>query len=88
MKILTCLREVPGRETRFRINQLGTWIEDSDITVEINECDEYALEEALRIKETHGGEVTVLSLGTERITKSIRKALAMGRQYRCCHFRK
>jgi electron transfer flavoprotein beta subunit len=78
MKILTCLREVPGRETRFRINQLGTWIEDSDITVEINECDEYALEEALRIKETHGGEVTVLSLGTERITKSIRKALAMG----------
>ncbi len=78
MRILTCLREVPGRETRFRINQLGTWIEDSDITVEINECDEYALEEALRIKETHGGEVTVLSLGAEGITKSIRKALAMG----------
>ena len=78
MKILSCLREVPGRETRFRVNQAGNWIEESDVTVEINECDEYALEEALRIKEAHGGEVTVLSLGTENGAKSIRKALAMG----------
>src|SRR3954464_6211967 len=44
----------------------------------MNEIDEYAVEEALRLKEAHGGEVTVLTMGPERATESIRKALSMG----------
>lgn len=76
--MITCLREVPGRGTRFRTNREETWIESADLTYEINECDEYSIEEALRIKEAHGGEVVILNLGSPGNEKSIRKGLAMG----------
>ena len=78
MRIIVCLKEVPGAETRYEIDEDATWIKDSDLTLELNECDEYALEEALKLQEKHGGEVVVLTLGRERSEKSIRKALAMG----------
>ncbi len=78
MKIVVCLKEVAGRDTRYRIAGDGRWIEESDVSYEINECDEYALEEALKLKEAHGGEVTVLTLGQSRADKSMRKGLAMG----------
>ena len=78
MRVITCLREVPGRETRFRTNREETWIESTDLTYEINESDEYSIEEALRIKEAHGGEVVILNLGSPGNEKSIRKGLAMG----------
>ncbi len=78
MNIVTCLKEVPGRETRYRINSAQSWIDESGVTAEINECDEYALEEALKLKEKHAGEVTILSIGRTRSEKSIRKGLAMG----------
>ena len=78
MKIITCLKEVPGSETRYEINDETSWIKDSNLTLEISECDQYALEEALKLRERHGGEVTVLTLGREHSQKSIRKALAMG----------
>lgn len=78
MKIVTCLKEVPSRETRYEINPQSAWIKEVDLTYEINECDEYALEEALKLQEKHGGEVTILTLGKERAEKSIRKGLAMG----------
>ena len=78
MNIITCLKEVPGPETRYQINADSSWIKDSSLTMEISECDEYALEEALKLREKHGGEVTVLTLGRKRSEKSIRKALAMG----------
>lgn len=78
MKIVTCLTEVPGRETRYEILAEGTWIREADLSYEINECDEYALEESLRLQEKHGGEVTILTLGKGRAERSIRKGLAMG----------
>jgi len=78
MKIITCAKEVSGRETRYEINPDGNWIEERNISFEINECDEYALEEGLQLKEKHGGEVTILTLGPERAEKVMRKGLAMG----------
>ncbi|MFQ5741323.1 MAG: electron transfer flavoprotein subunit beta/FixA family protein [Acidobacteriota bacterium] len=78
MKIITCLKEVPGRDTRYQISADQTWINDTDLTLEINECDEYALEESLKLREKHGGEVVILTVGRERAERSIRKGLAMG----------
>lgn len=78
MKIFSCLKEVPSRETRYDITEDRSWIREADLTWEINECDEYCLEEALRIQEKHGAEVVVVTVGLERSEKSMRKALAMG----------
>ncbi len=78
MKIVTCLKDVPGRDTRYQIGSGQNWINESDVTWEINECDEYALEEALKLKESLGGEVTLLTLGPQRSEKAMRKGLAMG----------
>jgi len=78
VRIIVCLKEVPGRDTRYEVSSDGRWIKDSDLTFEISECDEYALEEALKLQEKHGGEVVLLTLGTERAEKLMRKGLAMG----------
>ena len=78
MKLLTCLKQIPDRDTRYEINAAGTGIKTSDLTFEINECDEYSLEESLKLREEHGGEVVILTLGPQRAEKSIRKGLAMG----------
>lgn len=78
MKIVVCLKEVSGRESRYEVAAEGNWIDESNISFEINECDEYALEEALILKEQFGGEVTLLSVGRPRAEKVMRKALAMG----------
>jgi electron transfer flavoprotein beta subunit len=78
VKIITCLKEVPGRETRYEVNSEGKWIKEIDLTREISECDEYALEEALKLQEKHGGEVVILTVGPAQAEKSIRKGLAMG----------
>jgi electron transfer flavoprotein beta subunit len=78
MKIVVCLKQVPSRETVLRVNAAGTWIQDSDISFEINEPDIFALEEALRLKEKHGGEVIVCSLGPARAQQAIKEALAKG----------
>ncbi|MFB3903069.1 MAG: electron transfer flavoprotein subunit beta [Acidobacteriota bacterium] len=72
------MKEVPGRDTRYEVSSDGRWIKDSDLSFEISECDEYALEEALKLQEKHGGEVVLLTLGTERAEKLMRKGLAMG----------
>ena len=56
----------------------GAWIRESDIGFEINEPDSYALEEALRLKEKHGGEVVAISMGPERAKQTIKEALAKG----------
>jgi len=78
MKIVTCAKEVSSRETRYEINPEGKWIDERNISFEINECDEYALEEGLKLKEKHGAEVTILTLGRQRAEKVMRKGLAMG----------
>jgi len=78
MKIIVCIKQVPERDAQVRISGSGKWIEESDIQFVMNESDAYALEEALQLKEKHGGEVVVLSAGPERAGTTIREALAKG----------
>lgn len=78
MKIIVCLKQVPKNDSVLRINEKGTWIQDRDLTYEINESDAYALEAALELKEKHGGEVVALSLGPARVQSVIKEALARG----------
>lgn len=78
MRILTCLKQVPERDSRYKLNRDGSGILEQDLVFETNESDLYALEEALRLKEAFGGEVAALSLGPDRVSKVLRNALAMG----------
>jgi electron transfer flavoprotein beta subunit len=80
MKILVCVKQVPDMESRFKPNQAGVWFDEADLAWRMNEYDEYAVEEAVRLKEQLGDvpEITVLSIGPERVVEAIKKALAMG----------
>ncbi len=78
MKIAVCIKQVPARAWQPRPNDSKTWIVDRDAGFEMNEPDAYALEEALRLKEKHGGEVVVCSAGPSRVAQGIREALARG----------
>ena len=78
MKIAVCIKQVPTREWQPRLNDDKTWIRDQDASFEMNEPDAYALEEALRLKEKHSGEVVVCSAGPARVSQVIREALARG----------
>jgi electron transfer flavoprotein beta subunit len=78
MKIAVCIKQVVTREWQLRVNDQKIWIRDQDASFELNEPDAYALEEALRLKEKHGGEVLVCSAGPARATQVIREALARG----------
>ncbi|MEO7273212.1 MAG: electron transfer flavoprotein subunit beta/FixA family protein [Vicinamibacterales bacterium] len=78
MKIAVCIKQVVTREWPLRVSDAGTWIRDSDASFELNEPDAYALEEALRLKEKHGGEVVVCCAGPARASQVIREALARG----------
>ena len=78
MKIVVAIKQVPARDSQLRIDGNGKWIQEADLTFEINEPDAYALEEALQLKEKHGGEVIALCLGPSRATSTIREALAKG----------
>jgi electron transfer flavoprotein beta subunit len=78
MKILVSIKQVPSRDSQLRIDASGRWIQENDLSYEINEPDAYALEEALRLKEQHGGEVVALCAGPARASQTIREALAKG----------
>src|SRR5919204_5193563 len=78
MRIAVCIKQVPTREWQPRLNDDKTWIREADASFEMNEPDAYALEEALRLKEKHGGEVVVCSAGPARVAQVIREALARG----------
>lgn len=78
MKIAVCIKQVPTREWQPRLNDARTWIREQDASYEMNEPDAYALEEALRLREKHGGEVVVCSAGPARVQQVIREALARG----------
>ncbi len=79
MKIVVCMKQVPDTETKVRIGSDGKTIDPTDVNYVVNPYDEYAIEEALRIKEAKGeGEVTILTLGPDRAINAIRTALAMG----------
>ena len=78
MKIIVAIKQVPVRDSQLRIDSSGRWIQEADLSYEINEPDAYALEEALQLKEKHGGEVIALCAGPARATQTIREALAKG----------
>ena len=77
LKILVCIKQVPQKDAPLKLNESGTWIRE-DVSYEVNEPDAYALEEALRQKEKHGGEVVVITSGPTRSQQVLREALAKG----------
>jgi electron transfer flavoprotein beta subunit len=78
MKIVVAIKQVPSRDSQLRVNPSRTWIDDADLSWEINEPDAYALEAGLQLKEKLSGEVVVLCAGPERAGQTIREALAKG----------
>ena len=77
MKILVCMKQVPQKDAPLKLNEAGTWIRE-DVSYEVNEPDAFALEEALRQKEKHTGEVVVITAGPARAMQVLREALAKG----------
>jgi electron transfer flavoprotein beta subunit len=75
--MLVCMKQVPQKDAPIKLNESGSWIRE-DISYEVNEPDAYALEEALRQKEKHGGEVVVITSGPARAQQVLREGLAKG----------
>jgi electron transfer flavoprotein beta subunit len=71
------MKQVPQKDAPLKLNEAGTWIRE-DVSYEVNEPDAYALEEALRQKEKHGGEVVAITAGPARSQQVLREALAKG----------
>jgi electron transfer flavoprotein beta subunit len=78
MKIIVSVKQVPARDSNLRVRPDGKWLDESDLSYEMNEPDAYALEEALQLRDKLGGEVLVVSLGREQAAQTIREALAKG----------
>lgn len=80
MKLLVCIKQVPDLESRFKPDAAGTWYSETDLAFRMNEYDEYAVEQAVQLREKLGDgcELTVLSIGPERVVEAVKKALAMG----------
>ena len=78
MKIVVCVKQVPDTETRVQIAPEGNAIVESDVNWIVSPYDEFAIEEALKIKEAQGGEVVVVTVGPDRAQSALRTALAMG----------
>ncbi|MFD0774764.1 electron transfer flavoprotein subunit beta/FixA family protein [Streptomonospora algeriensis] len=78
MNIVVLVKQVPDTATERKLSSDDNTLDRAASDGVINELDEYAIEEALLLKEKHGGEVTVLTMGPDRATDSIRKALSMG----------
>jgi electron transfer flavoprotein beta subunit len=77
MNIVVCVKQVPDTAMERTLTSQGT-LDRASLDGLINELDEYAIEEGLKIAEAHGGEVTILSMGPGKAAESIRKALSMG----------
>lgn len=78
MNIFVCLKQVPARDSVIRLDEHRQWVEQADLSYEMNEPDAFALEEGLRLKEKHGGEVVAVCAGPARAGSVIREALAKG----------
>ncbi|MBM9603477.1 electron transfer flavoprotein subunit beta/FixA family protein [Desulfopila inferna] len=79
MKILVCIKQVPDMESKFKVNSEANWYDSSDLAWRMNEYDEYAVEQAVQLKEQVGdADVTVLCIGPARVKETMKKALAMG----------
>ncbi len=78
MKIIVAIKQVPARDSQLHVDSSGRWIDETGLSYEINEPDAYALEEALELKEKHGGEVVTICAGPARVAQTIRETLAKG----------
>jgi electron transfer flavoprotein beta subunit len=78
MNIVVCMKQVPDTEVERSLVPGDNTVDRAGVDGVINYLDEFAIEEALKIKEAHGGEVTILTMGPEKAADSIRKALSMG----------
>ncbi len=78
MKILVIVRQTPDTEAKIQANASGNGIETSDMKWILNPFDEFAVEEAVQIKEALGSELVILTVGPERSVEALRTALAMG----------
>jgi electron transfer flavoprotein beta subunit len=78
MKIVVCVKQVPDTETRVRISPEGNGIVETDVNWIVSPYDEFAIEEALKIKEAKGGEVVLVTVGPDRAQSALRTGLAMG----------
>ncbi len=78
MRIAVCVKQVPDAEGRLRLAGDGKWVDEDELKFVINESDQYALEEGLKLAEASGDEVVALSLGPDRVQDALRKALALG----------
>jgi len=78
MRIVVAIKQVPARESQLKLDGPGRWLEEGELSFEVNEPDAYALEAALQLKEQQGGEVVVVCAGPERAQSTIREALAKG----------
>ena len=78
MNIVVLVKQVPDTWAERKLNDADKTLDRASVDVVMNEIDEYAVEEALRIKESQGGEVTILTMGPDRAIETIRKALSMG----------
>jgi electron transfer flavoprotein beta subunit len=78
VNIAVCVKQTPDTEARIKLTDDQKRVDESDIKFILNPYDELAVEQAIRLKEANGGEVTVISLGPDRVTTAMRTALAMG----------
>lgn len=79
MEILVCIKRVPDTaENEIEVNRDGTDIERDDLVYSVNEWDNYAVEEAIQIRDKVGGNVTVVSVGDENAEEVVRREMAMG----------
>ncbi len=78
MNIVVLVKQVPDTWAERKLDASTKTLDRASVDVVMNEIDEYAVEEALRLKEAQGGEVTILTMGPARAVETIRKALSMG----------
>jgi electron transfer flavoprotein beta subunit len=78
MNIVVLVKQVPDSSSERSLRESDKTVDRDSASLVINEMDEYAIEEALKLKEAHGGEVTILTVGPDKATETIRKALSMG----------
>jgi electron transfer flavoprotein beta subunit len=78
MNIVVCLKQVPDTYSERKLRAADSTLDRDAADGVMNELDEYAVEEGLRLAEAHSGEVTILTMGPEKASESIRKALSMG----------
>ncbi|MFW2368676.1 MAG: electron transfer flavoprotein subunit beta/FixA family protein [Desulforhopalus sp.] len=79
MNILVCIKQVPDMESKFKVDSVGTWYDTTELAWRMNEYDEYAVEQAVQLKEqVKDADITVLSIGSDKVKETMKKALAMG----------